>query len=474
MSLDKTGAGLGIERQEKECRELCERNGWEVSEDRIFRDNDMSATTGQRRPGFEALLASSPEAIVVWHLDRLLRKNRDLERVIELEVNVHTVTSAGPLDLSSATGRMNARIGTVIATYEGEHKAERQWLAAQQRAEQGKPWWSSRPFGFEMDGTHRADEASALVRTYEDLLTGASLPVLARQLNDAGHTTCRGGQWTATTLRPVLLNARNAAIRVYDGQEVGPATWDPIVPEDTWRAAVRLLMNPARRTGGGGAAPRHLLTGIATCGVCGSPVKIGWRGGRKGTPGAYSVYTCRGSSCVSTPSVEADGFVVLFALPRELRKSESREKWGTLRQQSSEATKSLRAERTTIQHALDEVAEDYYSPEPVIDRPTFLARTKALQARLAEVEDRLAEVEEAGDLAHTITDEDLLASFLGMSPEVPDAETAPMKVDELRSLIAAVFERVELLPRGRGASTVRPEHFSVTPREAAPLTTVNT
>lgn len=474
ISLDKTGEGLGVDRQEKKCRELCEEKGWEVSEDRIFRDNDISATTGKRRPGFEALLASSPEVIVVWHLDRLLRKNKDLERVIDLEVDVHPVTSAGPLDLSSSTGRMYARMGTVIATFEGEQKAERMWLEASQRAEKGKPWWSSRPFGFEMDATHRADEAAALVKTYEDLLTGASLPTLARQLNDAGHSTCRGGQWTATTLRPVLLNARNAAIRVYDGEEVGPAAWEPIVPEDTWRAAVRLLTNPARRTGGGGAAPRHLLTGVATCGVCDSPVKIGWRGGRKGTPGAYPVYVCRASSCVSTPSVWADGFVVTW-LARELERPESRQEWRTLRQQSSEATKALRAEEATIRHRLDAVAEEFADPDGEMDRAQFRAATERLRARLADVEARLAEVGEAADLADTMTDDaqsQLLMSFLAMDPDRPDADRAPMQVDELRSLIAATYQHVKLLPRGKGARTLGPEHFDLLPRHAADLATV--
>lgn len=467
MSLDKTGAGLGIDRQEKQCRELCELNGWEVSEDRVFRDNDISATTGRRRPGFEALLASSPEVVVVWHLDRLLRKNRDLERVIDLEVNVYPVTSAGPMDLSNATGRMHARMGTVIATFEGEQKAERMWLAAQQRAEQGKAWWSSRPFGFEMDGTHRADEAAALVRTYEDLLTGGSLPTLARQLNDAGHSTCRGGQWTATTLRPVLLNARNAAIRVYDGEEVGPAAWQAILPEETWRAAVRLLTNPARRTGGGGGAPRNLLTGIATCGKCGGPVKVGRRGGRAGEDGAYAVYVCRRSSCVSTPVVEADACVVT-ALIERLERPEARQEWWQVRQQSEEATKALRVEEATIRHRLDAVAEAYAADE--MDGGQFRAATKTLRARLAAAEDRLAEAGEAADLADTLSPGSaLLQSFLAMNPEMPGRDEAPMTPDEMRTRIAAAYARIELLPRGRGSRFIGPQHFRLTPRHVGAL-----
>jgi site-specific DNA recombinase len=464
MSYDRTGEGLGIDRQEKECRALCEEKGWEVSEERIYRDNDISATTGKRRPGFEALLTSSPDVIVVWHLDRLLRKNKDLERVIDLGVDVFPVTSAGagPLDLSSSGGRMTARMGTVVATWEGEQKAERMWLAMRQRAEQGKPWWSSRPFGFELDGTHRQSEATALARAYGDLLTGASLPSLARQLNDAGHTTCRGGQWTATTLRPVLLNARNAAVRVYDGEEIGRAAWEPIVSEEVWRAAVRHLTNPARRTGGGGAEPRNLLTGVATCGKCGGTVKVGWRGGRAGKPGAYAVYVCRASSCVSVPVIEADA-AVTARLVRELDSPHAREEWRASRKRGGEVSQTLLVEEATLRSRLDAVAEDY--ADGLMDRGQFRAASERLRSRLADVEQRIEEAEQAAHLAEAVSHgSEALQSFLALDPTTPDPENAPMNVDELRTLVSAVFERVEFLPRGRGVRMLHPDHFRFTPR----------
>jgi site-specific DNA recombinase len=465
MSLDKTGQGLGVDRQEKLCRDFCAQRGWEVNEDRIFRDNDISATKGKRRPGFEALLASNPEAIVVWHTDRLVRLSKELERVIDLDVNVHAV-EAGHMDLSNPAGRAVAKTVTAWAQYEGEQKALRQQAAARQRAEHGKAWWPVRPFGFELDGTHRADEAAALVRAYGDLLTGASLPSLARHLNESGHTTCRGRQWTATTFRPVLLNARNAGIRVYDGEEIGPAAWTPIVPEDTWRAAVRLLTNPARRTGGGGGAPRGLLTGVATCGKCGGTMKIGRRGGRAGEPGAYAVYICRASACVSTPVIGTDAYVTT-ALAHELDNPHAREEWQALRRQGGEASRELRVEEATLRSRLDAIAEDY--AEGAMDRAQFRAASERLRARLTKVEEELAEVDAVTDLADTVSDDhraEVMMSFLATNPDTPDADRAPMNVDELRTLIAAVFERVEMLPRGRGMRYLMPEHFRLVPRHA--------
>src|SRR5690606_15061894 len=84
ISEDVLGQGLGVERQETECRALVAAKGGTVRE--VFSDNDVSATTGVRRPGFEALLESRPEAVAVWHIDRLVRLSRDLERVVDLGV----------------------------------------------------------------------------------------------------------------------------------------------------------------------------------------------------------------------------------------------------------------------------------------------------------------------------------------------------------------------------------------------------
>ncbi|WP_298752931.1 hypothetical protein [uncultured Serinicoccus sp.] len=63
-----------------------------------------------------------------------------------------------------------------------------------------------------------------------------------------------------------------AARRVHQGQVVGDADWPPLVDVDTWEWAVAVIRDPARNTRTGDSTATHLLTGIATCGVCGTPV----------------------------------------------------------------------------------------------------------------------------------------------------------------------------------------------------------
>ena len=75
ISDDKEGAGLGTARQLADCRELAEKRGWTVA--REYEDNDYSAFSGRKRPGYRHMLADvasgTVNAVVAWHTDRLHR-----------------------------------------------------------------------------------------------------------------------------------------------------------------------------------------------------------------------------------------------------------------------------------------------------------------------------------------------------------------------------------------------------------------
>ena len=325
LSEDTKGTGLGVQRQEERCREWLAGRGWDVGE--VYRDNDLSATTGIKRPEFERMLTDRPDAILCWHTDRLVRRVADLERLIGLEVDIYAVESGEKsLNLSTADGRMLARLLTTVASYEGEHKAARQRAAHRQRVDAGgltstgRPWWPTRPLGFNLDGTHHETEAPALQQVYSDILKGGTLAAGVRTLAALDITTARSGRpWRASSLRPVLLNARNAGIYVYNGEEVGPAAWEGMVSEDVFRAVHRILTNPARRLTGeapGGFGKReNLLTGLATCSKCGHTVRAAWRRKPSGER-AYKVYQCGGCKKVTVRAEWVDSVVTRKVIER--------------------------------------------------------------------------------------------------------------------------------------------------------------
>lgn len=280
ISQDRTGEELGVERQERECHELAARLGLQVG--RAYVDNDVSATSGARRPAFEEMLMDHPSAIIAWHQDRLLRLTSDLEKVIRLEIPVHMVT-AGSLDLSTPSGRAVARTVAAWSQFETEQKALRQKASNRQAATNGYWQFSLRPFGYErVNGDIVVvDTESNLVRDgYRCVLRGDSYRSIARRWNrlierwdTPGLRPVMGGKWASSRVQRLLENSHYAGIVTYQGESVELAPgkspqWTPLVTEETWRAFRDLKL--ARKTKRSWAvSPKHLLSGLLECGVCG-------------------------------------------------------------------------------------------------------------------------------------------------------------------------------------------------------------
>src|SRR3712207_6252559 len=138
QSLDRTGEGAAVERQIEDCRRLIDQRGWTLVREPLT-DNDVSASSGKRRPGFEDLLtmvdAGRIDVIVVWAVDRLVRRVIDLEDVIIRceRTGVKIATVQGDLDLMTPQGQLNARIMASTARFEVQQKAERQRRANEDR-----------------------------------------------------------------------------------------------------------------------------------------------------------------------------------------------------------------------------------------------------------------------------------------------------------------------------------------------------
>ena len=161
--------GAGVERQEKECRELADsaRPGrWATcSPTTTFR---RRPTRGKRRDDFarmvEAIKAGRINAVIAWHSDRMFRQPEEHEPYIKLCQKFGVQNAAvrvGDIDYDTPIGRFNARMHVNMAAYESEHKADRIRSAHRQIAERGGWHGGIRCFGYESDGlTVRESEAA--------------------------------------------------------------------------------------------------------------------------------------------------------------------------------------------------------------------------------------------------------------------------------------------------------------------------
>jgi DNA invertase Pin-like site-specific DNA recombinase len=277
-----------VARQEEDCRALCVRLGWQVSD--IYPDNDVSAYSGKKRPEWERLNSDIRDgvidAIACWHLDRLTRSPRELEDVIDLhdKHGIQLATCTGDIDLSTPTGRFIARALGAAARHEAEHKAERQRRQVRQAAEQGKPNGGQRGYGYSTDRTQIIEAEAEVIQEFaRRARAGEPLGEMAYDLNERGITTSTGKQWSRTALRTVLLSARISGRREYlpgDSYEYGhkPPTGEitatgcgpAIISEEDSDRLRALLAAPGRDKNPSRRSYRYLLSGICCCGRCGS------------------------------------------------------------------------------------------------------------------------------------------------------------------------------------------------------------
>jgi DNA invertase Pin-like site-specific DNA recombinase len=374
ISVDKTGAGLGVERQAADCRDLAAKLG--LGEPEVLTDNDLSAYSAKRRPGYEQLLEGLKEgrwsALLVWHVDRLCRNVRDLEDIVDLvngRVAVHTV-KGGEIDLETPEGRLQARMLGTLARYESEHRSDRVKRALDQVAESGKSHGGPRPYGWNRDGTLDPAEAGIVAELTRRVIGGESCRSLATELRKRGVPPWGKMPWSSDSVKNIVIRARNAGLRVHRGEVVGPAAWPAIVDRESWEAAYALLTDPARRTSPGNA-PARLLSGLMTCGVCGLPVRSG------GIKGGVPVYRCSSGSHVKRRVVLVDGLVeayILALLERE----------GVGAPTSATVPLDLRGKADAVRLRLEQL-EDKYA-EGDLTRAGYLRNRDRLTAKLAELE----------------------------------------------------------------------------------------
>jgi DNA invertase Pin-like site-specific DNA recombinase len=240
-------------------------------------DDDLTAYTGAPRPEYERLLrdvvAGHIKAIVAWDPDRLYRRMTDLEGLVDtLEqhpVEVATV-NAGDIDLSTANGRLQARITGAVARHESEHKAERLRAKHEELAERGRWSGGPRPYGYRPAGDGALElipeEAEIVREVAARVLAGESLHPICRDLDARGVPTARGSQWRPATLSSILQSPTIVGERRWHGTGPVTATWEPIIDLAT-SLQLRTVLDPKKPRG---ITPRvNWLAGILVCGNCG-------------------------------------------------------------------------------------------------------------------------------------------------------------------------------------------------------------
>lgn len=305
VSSDRAG-GRSVEEQVAECRIECERNGWPVSD--VLTDNDISASryATKDRPEYARLqaLLQPGDVLVMWEASRA---QRDLKRYVELRDlcarrGVRWSYSGRLYDLSDGDDRFSTGLDALLAEKEAEQTRTRILRAHRANLAEGKPHGRV-PYGYRIirdpdtgkpvRREPHPDQAPLIAEAARRVLAGQTLRSVVRWIEEQDPL-----DWNIAKLRRLLVNPTLAGFRVHTeikngvrGPRTihGPGTWEPIITEDQHNDLVALFAG--RQTGPRGVPVKYLLSGIATCTVCGEPVRRHSAGIRK-TGGRYDVYGC--------------------------------------------------------------------------------------------------------------------------------------------------------------------------------------
>jgi site-specific DNA recombinase len=386
------------------------------------------------------LAAGVANAVIVWDLDRLHRRPKELEEFLELADQHHIALASvgGDVDLASPQGRLVARIKGAVARQEADQISRRVRRKFDQLAASGQVTnGGKRPYGYNRDRmTIVPQEATIVQEAAARVLAGESLHEIVRDLNSRAVPTVTGAAWSRVSVRTLLCSPRLAGLRQHRGVIVGPAAWPAILDRATWETVRARLTDPSRRPPGQANARKYLLSGILRCAVCEGPLHIHHPG--HGGPG----YACRRRGCgkVRVNIAALDEFVTKLTLARLAKEG--------VRPVADQRDQDLDNQIAATEARLRQVAVEF-ADDPDVTPEQVREMTRRLRARLDDLRSRQADRLES-DVLNGLDGPDL--SELG--PRLP--------LSRRRAIIGVAIGTVTIAPASRPGSPIfEPERIQV-------------
>ncbi len=451
VSSDPNDRGRSVEEQETECRAVCARNRWEVVD--VLSDNDRSASryATKDRPQYRKLIkvveSGGADVLVTWEASRALRDLADYLRLRDLceRQGVLWSYSGRTYDMAESDDRFSTGLDALLAERESDQTRKRVLRAVRANADKGRPHGKVL-FGYrreydpvtrELIGQVPDDGGTAEVvrEAARRVLAGETPYAVAQDFNRRGVLPPRGAPrgWDLTQVKRLCVNPGYAGKRVHQGKVIGEATWPPILDESTHLALVARLGDPRRRSQRDSAV-RHLLSGIAVCGVCDGRVRVQKNRG-------FLAYLCVDGFHVSRREDVLDEYVTETVL-RWLERPDNAER---LTEPADEETAAALAEARDKRARLDGFYDAAAAGELT---PQALAR---IEARL------LPEIEAAEHRAQAAVTSPLVADVAGVEAR---QRWARLSLPQRREIISTLMS-IRIMPTVKGSRTFRRESVEI-------------
>ncbi|GAA5141722.1 recombinase family protein [Pseudonocardia adelaidensis] len=375
-----SGDVKSVDQQLAELTRIARREGVEIVS--VRRDDGISASryaASKQREGWRDVMATILDARVtelwVWEISRATRDRPVWAALINACIahGVLIVINGKVHDPNDPDDGFMLDLGAALAVRESALTSKRIRRDVAARAAQGLPHGKI-PYGYRRvyDPLTRAlirqepdPETSPIVQELaRRVLAGESMYALTNELNARGvpspetvrmrrlGDTDSTWSWRQDQVRDVIISPAAAGKRVHQGKvlEGVAAAWPPIISPQDHALLVQKLRDPARRSWVD-ASVKHLLVGLAHCGVCGSPLR---RTINRKRYGNYSCMGGKGTFCVSRKQEWLDTYVTDVIIER-LSQPDALEVFtandGDDVQAAQRELAALRAELAELRHA---------------------------------------------------------------------------------------------------------------------------
>jgi site-specific DNA recombinase len=272
----------------------------------VFVDAGISAKD-MNRPSLKRLLSQIEskeiDMVLVTELSRFTRSMKDFSILREFlqRHNCQFLSLRENFDTSTAAGEMVLYMMANIAQFERKQTAERISQSFLARAKRGLVNGGPIPLGYEIDPDRNGhlrvilEEAEVVRLIFLTFLKEETLARTAKALNDSGiripirvsrHRTKSSPLFRIDSIHHILRNKTYIGVRVFNskaGVQEAKAAWEPIIDEETFQLAQRLLQkNRYRKRSHGDNRHPYLLSGHLFCKVCGNRLSGKSAHGRNG------------------------------------------------------------------------------------------------------------------------------------------------------------------------------------------------
>ena len=236
---EQANEGYSIEEQDRMCRAAIESKGWEYVG--TYSDPGISGRT-MDRPGLQSMINAMKtrevEAVVIYKLDRLSRKQRDTMTIIEdiiLKNDIALVSLNETLDTTTPWGRAMIGILSSFNQMESENIQMRTAMGRQAKATTGGYAGGKPPIGYKAVNGQLVvvpEEAEIVRKVFELRKQGGTLKGIAQALNQMGYRTKKGGEFLHSAVQNILANEETYRGRYKYGEKTTAGQHEAILKEE--------------------------------------------------------------------------------------------------------------------------------------------------------------------------------------------------------------------------------------------------